>query len=184
MNTTYLCLGSNVGNKEANIADAVRLLEKKVKITKLSALYKTEPLDYEQQDFFLNQVVEAETELSLEELFKAILSVERTLGKNISIRFGPRNIDIDILFYNDSIANKQIAYNKDSFLLQVPHPRLHTRKFVLMPLAEIAHGLMHPLIKRNIKQLLDNLDKSNKSKKVERLHQDGTANKKQEASSV
>jgi 2-amino-4-hydroxy-6-hydroxymethyldihydropteridine diphosphokinase len=158
MNKTYLCLGSNLGNKEENINTAIILLKKELNITKTSALYKTEPTNYENQDFFLNQVIEVETNLTIEQLFTFTSQLEQTLGKDIKVRFGPRTIDIDILFYNDEIINTEFV--------QIPHPRLHERKFVLIPLSEIAPNLIHPIIKKNIKELLNCLE--NDTKMVEK----------------
>lgn len=194
MTTIYLLLGSNIGDKEKNIHKAIELLKYKniLTIKKISSLYKTEPVDLEQQDWFLNCAVEAETKLDLEGLFKFTLDIEKKLGKDVKIRFGPRIIDIDILFFGDEIKNIEIIVTKvnkdkksdkknnrsdknnhesdnseDKYLVQVPHPRLHTRKFVLVPMNEIAAKVKHPLLNKTIKELLANLDKQNAAKKVE-----------------
>ena len=186
----YLCLGSNIGNKENNIHKAIELLKYKniINLTKVSSLYKTEPVDVEQQDWFINCVVEAETVLDLEGLFKFTLDVERKLGKDVKIRFGPRIIDIDILFFGNDIKNAEITVDitknkinyknkiKDNniknnkpekYLVQVPHPRMHVRKFVLVPLNEIAANLVHPILNKTIIEILDHLDPQNAAKKVE-----------------
>lgn len=176
MATIYLSLGSNIGDKEKNIHNAIELLKYKniIAITKVSSLYKTEPVDLEQQDWFLNCAVEAEISLNLEGLFKFTLDIERKLGKDIKIRFGPRIIDIDILFFGDETRNIEVNIGKDNkkksenkYLVQVPHPRLHTRKFVLVPMNEIASSFKHPLLDKTIKELLANLDPQNAAKKVE-----------------
>jgi len=175
MTRIYLSLGSNIGEKEKNIHKAIELLKYKniLTIKKISSLYKTEPVNYEQQDWFLNCIVEAETSLDLEGLFKFTLEVEKKLGKDVKIRFGPRIIDIDILFFGNEIINAEFKIGKEDkhstnkYLVQVPHPRLHTRKFVLVPLNEIASKYMHPLLNKTIKQLLACLDEQNAAKKVE-----------------
>ncbi len=169
MTKRYLSLGSNIGNKEKNIHKAIELLKYKniLRITKVSSLYKTEPVLYEQQDWFINCAVEVETPLDLGGLFKLTLDVEKKLGKDVKIRFGPRIIDIDILLFGNEIKNAEFEIDKEKYLVQVPHPRLHTRKFVLLPLNEIAPGLMHPIIKKTISELLSDLDSQNAAKKVE-----------------
>lgn len=174
MATIYLSLGSNIGDKEKNIHQAIELLRYRniLTIKEISSLYQTEPVDLEQQDWFLNCVIEAETELDLEGLFKFTIDIEKKLGKDVKIRFGPRIIDIDILFFGNETKNIEVKVgrNQDSankYLVQVPHPRLHTRKFVLLPLKEIAPNFMHPLLNKTIRQLLDSLDIQNASKKVE-----------------
>ncbi len=190
MAITYLSLGSNIGDKEKNLHKAIELLKYKniLTIKRVSSLYKTEPVDLEQQDWFLNCAVEAETELDLEGLFKFTLDIEKKIGKDIKIRFGPRIIDIDILFFGSETKNIEINItennknknhknnkknnneNKDSenkYLVQVPHPRLHTRKFVLVPMNEIAASFKHPLLNKTIKTILADLDSQNAAKKVE-----------------
>ena len=137
MSTVYLALGSNVGNREENLRHAVDLLrETGVTIQKVSTTYETEPVDYLDQDWFLNSVLQAETDLAPLELLKAMRAIESAMGSKKAFLKGPRLIDLDILLFGDeTIANPE---------LQVPHPRMLDRKFVLVPLAEIAPELRHP----------------------------------------
>ncbi len=145
MATAYLSLGSNLGHREANIASALKMLGQEAWILKVSSLYETEPVGYKDQPWFLNCVCSVETDLSPQALLKFVKAIERKLGRREDIRFGPRLIDIDILFYNSLIL--------DSPDLIIPHPRLVERAFVLLPLREIAPELVHPLLRATIEQL-------------------------------
>lgn len=138
-------IGSNMGNKKKNIGKAIKLMKEKCKLLKLSSLYKTEPVGYKKQDWFLNCAAKIKTELKPDELLKFFRSIEKILGRVKRIKNGPRTIDLDILFYGDEIIKTK--------KLIVPHPRLHKRLFVLEPLKEIAPDFMHPVIKKNIKEL-------------------------------
>ncbi len=126
-----LGLGSNIGDREKNIINALHLLELNfsIKIISISSLYETEPVGLKEQPPFLNIVCKIKTELQPDELLKSCLSVEKDLGRVRMVHWGPRIIDIDILFYNDEIINSEI--------LTIPHPRITERKFVLIPLLEI-----------------------------------------------
>lgn len=137
MTTVYLALGSNVGNREGNLRKAVALLaETGVKVKKISSVYETEPVDYLDQDWFLNSVLQAETNLAPLDVLKAMRGIETAIGSKKAFAKGPRLIDLDILLYGDqSIETPE---------LQVPHPRMLDRKFVMVPLAEIAPDLCHP----------------------------------------
>ena len=145
MATAYLSLGSNLGHREANIASALKMLGQEAWILKVSSLYETEPVGYKDQPWFLNCVCSVETDLSPQALLKFLKAIERKLGLREDIRFGPRLIDIDILFYDGLIL--------DSPDLIIPHPRLVGRAFVLLPLREIAPELVHPLLRATIEEL-------------------------------
>ena len=137
MPTVYIALGSNVGDREANLRRAIQLIEHSgVAITKLSSLYETEPVGYLDQSWFLNAVLEATTGLPPERLLSALRGIESQMGSSKPFPNGPRLIDLDILLYGDSVI--------DTPALQVPHPRMLQRNFVLAPLAEIAPQLRHP----------------------------------------
>lgn len=130
-----LGLGSNIGDKEANILTAIKFLSdnKDIIIDKVSALYRTEPVGVKDQPEFLNAVISIKTALSPHELLKACLSTEQKMGRVRIKRWGPRNVDIDILMYNDVVLDSQD--------LNLPHPRLCERNFVLIPLADITGKL-------------------------------------------
>jgi len=137
MVTIYLALGSNIGDREANLREAIRRLGGSVIcITKISSIYETEPVDYLDQAWFLNAVLEAQTDLPAAQLLSTLRNIESQMGSKKAFAKGPRLIDLDILLYgNDTIATPD---------LQVPHPRMLLRNFVLVPLAEIAPALRHP----------------------------------------
>lgn len=145
MTHSFIGIGSNLGNKEENIRKAVELIKKKCKILKKSSLYETEPIGFKKQDWFLNSVVEIETGLKPIELLEFLQSIEKNLKRAKTIKYGPRIIDLDILFYGNEILKEKN--------LVVPHPRLHERLFVLEPLKEIAPRFVHPVLKKKIDEL-------------------------------
>jgi len=155
----FLSLGSNVGDREKNLRDAIAALpELGVQIKKVSSIYETEPLDLLEQPWFLNCVVEGETTVPPAALLKELRELEKRMGSKKPVARGPRLIDLDILVYGLQTIN--------SPELQVPHPRMHLRRFVLAPLAEIARDLKHPSWRGNAAQLLDALKDKSAVKKI------------------
>lgn len=146
----YLGLGTNLGNRCENLLSAAALLPPKVVILAQSPIYQTPPWGYTDQADFLNQVIKAETALAPKKLLKYVKKIEKKVGRTATFRWGPREIDIDILFYNDLIYKEK--------KLTIPHPRLHQRAFMLVPLADLAPEMQHPLTGLTIQQHLAELD--------------------------
>jgi 2-amino-4-hydroxy-6-hydroxymethyldihydropteridine diphosphokinase len=147
MKTAYVSLGSNVGDREQQIAAATQALGARgIRIIRQSSIYSTEPVDVATQGWFLNCVLEVETDLMPRQLLRAFKEIENELGRRHTIRRGPRVIDLDLLLYGTSVISTPE--------LEVPHPRMTQRRFVLVPLAEIAPALRHPVANRSIEELL------------------------------
>jgi 2-amino-4-hydroxy-6-hydroxymethyldihydropteridine diphosphokinase len=150
MPTVYLSLGSNVGDRDSNLRDAIAAQPPAgIQVKRISSIYETEPVDYLDQPWFLNCVVETETELQPHALLHALRAIESQLGNKKEFAKGPRKLDLDILLYNlQTIATPD---------LQIPHPRMLQRRFVLTPLAEIAPNLKHPSWPASAAVLLEQL---------------------------
>jgi len=155
MATTFLSLGSNIGHKRRNIITASALLaERAGDILALSALYETEPWGFESDNTFLNAAIMLETSLSPEDLLSLTMQIEKEMGRTTKTngQYQDRIIDIDILTYDNLIM--------ETPQLTLPHPHMHERVFVLEPLSEIAPGLIHPILRKSISQLLQSLSVS------------------------
>jgi len=145
--TAYLGLGSNLGDREANINKALVELVRsgRTRLTRVSSVYETEPVGFKEQPVFLNVAAEIETELDVWDLLAAVKEAERRTGREKTFKWGPRTIDIDILLYGDE------CLAEDN--LEIPHPEMHRRAFVLTPLAEIAPLAKHPAQVLTIRQM-------------------------------
>lgn len=145
--TIHLSLGSNVGERAEHLARAIAALnDAGVRVVRQSSLYRTEPVDFAAQSWFLNCAIEAETNLMPRQLLRALRQIERALGSRKLVRRGPRTIDIDILLYG---ATRIMTPD-----LEIPHPRMAERRFVLVPLAELAPALHHPILHSTVAELL------------------------------
>ncbi|MEO7306389.1 MAG: 2-amino-4-hydroxy-6-hydroxymethyldihydropteridine diphosphokinase [Ferruginibacter sp.] len=147
MNTLYLLLGSNMGNSKAQLFKAIVQIKKQIgSVTRQSHLYTTAAWGNRQQPDFLNQVIIVETALTALQTMQTILSIEKKMGRLRTVKNAPRIIDIDILFFNKEIIDRE--------QLTIPHPQIQNRRFVLVPLNQLSPNLQHPLLKKTVHQLL------------------------------
>lgn len=147
MNKVYLLIGGNMGDRMANLDIALNLMELNLgAIIQISSRYETAAWGLTDQPNFLNQAVLMHTSLSANDLMQAILDVEKLMGRERTIPLGPRNIDIDIIYYNHEIINNES--------LTVPHPKITERRFVLLPMVEIAPHYIHPILSKSNTLLL------------------------------
>jgi len=147
MNVAFLLIGGNMGNREENLQTAKSLIQQYCgKVIKSSSLYQTAAWGKTHQPAFLNQVLQIETGLTAKELMDQILEIEKMMGRERNEKYGPRIIDIDILLFNDE--------QHDLPFLKIPHPEMQNRRFALIPLAEIAAAMLHPVFKKTISQLV------------------------------
>jgi len=148
MNKAYLLTGGNLGDREQNLAKARELIAEQCgAVVSASSLYETAAWGKTDQPSFLNQALEINTSLNARQLIRRILKLEKSMGRTRDEKYGPRLIDIDILLFNGEKHNNQF--------LKVPHPEMQNRRFALLPLTEIAAGIVHPVLKKTISQLLD-----------------------------
>jgi dihydropteroate synthase/2-amino-4-hydroxy-6-hydroxymethyldihydropteridine diphosphokinase len=161
LHTIYLALGTNLGNRAANLRSALAGLSPEVRVRRASSVYQTEPWGYLAQPAFYNQVVEAETGLSPDDLLAFLKRVESDLGRQPTFRNGPRVIDLDVLFYGDESVSTEH--------LTIPHPGVALRAFVLTPLADLVPDLVHPLLGQPVRELLAQVDSSGIKRIMEKL---------------
>lgn len=158
----YLSLGSNVGDREANLNVAIERLGVAGEVVAVSSFYETEPVEFSHQPWFLNCAVALDTEKMPRQLLRALLALEQEMGRRRTQSKGPRNIDIDILLFGDSIVGTKG--------LTIPHPALAERRFVLEPLAEIAPETRHPVLGKTVEELRDALPGGQVVRKVKESH--------------
>jgi len=146
----FIALGSNLGDRQANLQAAIQALPPAVRVQRTSPIYETEPWGYREQPDFLNMVLQGETELSPSELIASLKKMEALLGRQATFKNGPRVIDLDLLFYDDLVL--------ENAGLTIPHPGMAERAFVLVPLADLAPDKVHPGRKETVKELLEGVD--------------------------
>ena len=159
----YIGIGSNLGTPGKNCIEAIEKISstKDIKIISRSSFYQTEPIGEVQQDWFVNSAIKIKTNLSPTHLLSALLNIESAMGRTREEKWGPRLIDLDLLFYGNLILEKKG--------LTLPHPEIQKRKFVLIPMSEIAESLVHPTLKKTIKTLLQESSDGTVVKKLKSL---------------
>ena len=153
--TAFICVGSNLGDKLENCRKGIDALtlDSTCRLIDQSPVYKTEPVDYEDQDWFVNYVVKITTTFDPPALLEKLKSIEQHAGRiRSTVRFGPRVLDLDIIFYDDLVM--------DAPQLSIPHPRMHKRRFVLGPVCDIDPHIKHPVLGRTVRSLLEDLDET------------------------
>jgi 2-amino-4-hydroxy-6-hydroxymethyldihydropteridine diphosphokinase len=150
--TIYLALGTNLGDRLSNLANAIAAMPPQISPLECSPIYETPPWGYTHQPAFLNQVIKAETDLAPQDLLQTLKNLETRLGREPTFKYGPRVIDLDILFYNQVVL--------ETAELTIPHPRMAERAFVLVPLADLAPNLRHPSLQKTVRELLAAVDSS------------------------
>lgn len=146
---SIIALGSNIGDREGNLRRAIEIISRQMKLIKISSVYETEPMYYESQERFLNCVVAIETDLKPRALLERLQAIELGVGRRLTIRYGPRVIDLDVLFYGNEVVSEPG--------LEIPHPKIAERPFVLVPLNEIRPELVHPVLRKSASELLGSL---------------------------
>ena len=161
MHLAYIGFGSNIGDRLGHIQNAIHALSKTegIALQKISSIYKTDPVGYEAQAQFLNGVAAIHTNLPPLSLLHTLKNIETAIGRQHRIRWGPREIDLDILIYGDMCLQSE--------KLVIPHPEMHRRRFVLVPLAEIAPDVVHPIFQETIQTLLERLEDDKSALKAE-----------------
>ena len=153
----YLSLGSNIGDRETHLREAIQRLQSLGRAQSISSMYETEPVEFTDQAWFLNCAVALETSSTPTQLMQQLLEIERAMGRQRLQKKGPRTIDLDILLFGDEVVH--------TVALTIPHPAMQYRRFVLEPLAEIASDAIHPVLKKTIQQLLEGLPPGQKAQK-------------------
>lgn len=160
MAQVFISLGSNLGDRIAFLGQALSMLseQKGIAIKKFSSLYETEPVGVKNQPQFINQVVEVETSIPVSDLMNILKHMEKKIGRTETIHWGPREIDMDLLYYNSLVYNDEIV--------RVPHPEIANRRFVLVPLKEIASEFIDPVRKQTVHELLHNCQDTSTVRKI------------------
>ncbi len=156
--SVFIGLGTNIGDRGGNLKTALNKISDFILTEKLSSVYETEPVDYEDQDWFFNMVIQGTTTIPLRELLGKLQETENKMGRKNAISKGPRIIDLDILFYSNLVLSADT--------LIIPHPEIHNRSFVLTPLNEIAPEFVHPKLGKSINNLLLNLKQKKQVKSL------------------